>query len=130
MELRKILLDTNAYSALMNSDEKVKKIIENTGQIFMPAFVIAELLYGFKKGTKEKENKLLLESFLQLPGVAVLNTSLETPQIFATLLLSLKQKGKPIPTHDIWIAALSIESGSVIITYDKHFTYMGQVRVW
>lgn len=114
----------------MNSDEKVKKTIENAGQVFIPAFVIAELLYGFKKGTKEKENKLLLESFLQLPGVAVLNTSLETPQIFATLLLSLKQKGKPIPTHDIWIAALSIESGSVIITYDKHFTYMGQVRVW
>ena len=30
----------------------------------------------------------------------------------------------------IWIAASAVETGSVIITYDKHFLNITQARVW
>jgi tRNA(fMet)-specific endonuclease VapC len=50
--------------------------------------------------------------------------------IFAELLLALKQAGTPIPTHDIWIAAAAIELGCVLVTYDKHFLNMKQLRLW
>ena len=47
-------------------------------------------------------------------------TSLEYGKIWA----DLAGKGKPIPTNDIWIAALSIQHGLKLITNDKHFAHI------
>ena len=130
MAIRKVVIDTNAFTALMTGTLAVKEAIESAKQVFIPTFVLGELLFGFKNGNKEQWNTEILNNFLSLPGVSILNTSEETADIYAELLLSLKQKGKSIPTNDIWIAAVAVETGSVIITYDKHFLYIDQVRIW
>ncbi|MBX2929598.1 MAG: hypothetical protein KF852_17330 [Saprospiraceae bacterium] len=54
----------------------------------------------------------------------------ETVDVFSTLFLALKKAGKPIPVHDIWIAATAIESAGVLITYDKHFSAITGLRIW
>lgn len=36
----------------------------------------------------------------------------------------LKNKGKPIPANDIWIAASALQHGLALATYDKHFKYI------
>lgn len=128
--MKKIVLDTNAYAALIQGQLLVKQVLENAEQLFIPVFVIAELLYGFKNGSREQANKTLLNDFLNLAGVAVRHTTDETARIYSDLYLDLKQKGTPIPTHDIWIAAIAIETGSVIITYDKHFLNIKKASVW
>lgn len=68
--------------------------------------------------------------FGHLQGHSVQYITNETAQIFSALQLDLKQKGTPIPTHDIWIAALAIETGSVVVTYDRHFLNVVKARVW
>ncbi|MDZ4682914.1 MAG: type II toxin-antitoxin system VapC family toxin [Saprospiraceae bacterium] len=128
--MKKVVLDTNAYTALIQGQSVVKQAIENAEQVLIPVFVMAELLFGFKNGNRERENSALFQDFLKLPGVSIQHTTNETAQIYSTLLLDLKQKGTPIPTHDIWIAAIAIETGSVIITYDKHFLNIVKARVW
>jgi predicted nucleic acid-binding protein len=130
MEMKKVVLDTNAYTALTQGQPVVKQAIENAEQVLIPVFVMAELLFGFKNGSRERENSALLQDFLNLPGVSIQHTTTETAQIYSALLLDLKHRGTPIPTHDIWIAAIAIETGSVVITYDKHFLNITKARVW
>ncbi len=96
----------------------------------MSIFVLAELYYGFKGGSKEKWNKDLLEKFLNKPTVSLVNASSETAEIFADVKHLLKKSGNPIPLNDVWIASHSIETGSALITYDDHFNKISGLRVW
>ncbi|MCB0554717.1 MAG: PIN domain-containing protein [Phaeodactylibacter sp.] len=99
-------------------------------EVFVPIFVFAELLFGFKNGARERENLALPENFLKLPGVFIQYPTNETAHVYASIALGLKEIGKPIPFHDIWIAACAIETGSIIVTYDKHFLNISGARTW
>jgi tRNA(fMet)-specific endonuclease VapC len=130
MAMTRIVLDTNAYTALARGDERARQVIEEAETVYLPIFVYAELLFGFKNGTRTTFNQEKLRQFLSLPGVMLLLTTEETARIFAELALQLKRQSTPIPHHDIWIAACAVETGSVVITYDKHFLHMNLVRCW
>ena len=128
--MKNITLDTNAYAALTNGDTLVKEAIEFADKVYVPVIVIAELFYGFKNGSREEFNINLLNEFLHLPGVEVFHTTDTTPRIYAEICLLLRKKGKPIPSNDIWIAALALETESVIVTYDKHFQNIDYLQIW
>lgn len=127
--MKKIVIDTNVYSALMKGDIIVKEIIENAAEVIVPVFVMAELYYGFRNGSREAFNKTLFGNFLKLRGIRVQQTTTETAEIFAMVKHDLKKAGTPIPINDIWIAAAAIETGSVVITFDKHFSKIVKCRV-
>jgi predicted nucleic acid-binding protein len=129
MGLTKITLDTNAYTALMKGDQKVIALLKEAKEVFLPSFVVAELLFGFKKGTRTAQNLKTLADFESYPKVNRFYAGPETLEIFSDLLLQLKNNGRPIPTHDIWIAAIAIENGSTLVTYDKHFEYVIGLRL-
>jgi len=54
----------------------------------------------------------------------------EIAEIFGTVKNSLKLAGPHIPINDVWIASHALETGSVNVTYDKHFDVVPGVRVW
>ncbi|WP_367393112.1 type II toxin-antitoxin system VapC family toxin [Lewinella sp. LCG006] len=130
MGLTKIILDTNAYAALLKGDQQILKLIKEAQEVILPAFVIAELLFGLKKGTQTEKNLEILADFESYPKVRRHYPGAETLQIFAELMLQLRTIGRRIPTHDIWIAAISIESGGTLITYDRHFDHITGLRRW
>ncbi|MEA2012303.1 MAG: PIN domain-containing protein [Verrucomicrobiota bacterium] len=72
-------------------------------------------------GNKEKQNIYYLEEFLDTPRVDFLSLYETTSEIYASVFKQLKEKGKPIPTNDIWIAATTIQYGLALFTLDKHF---------
>jgi predicted nucleic acid-binding protein len=43
---------------------------------------------------------------------------------------SLKKAGQPLPLNDVWIAAHALETGSVLVTYDSHFSDVPGLRTW
>ena len=43
---------------------------------------------------------------------------------------TLKRIGKPLPVNDIWIGAHAVEMGSVLVTFDTHFTKIPGLRLW
>jgi predicted nucleic acid-binding protein len=47
-----------------------------------------------------------------------------------SIRIELKQKGTPIPLNDVWIASHCIETGSVLISFDKHFKNVPGLRTW
>lgn len=126
--MNKVLLDTSAYSNFMAGNNKVLDIISESNIVYLSIFVLAELLTGFKVGNKEVINKELLKKFLLKPTVYKLNADLETAEIFSEIKYHLKKSGNPIPINDIWIAAHTIETGSVLITSDLHFDKISGLR--
>ena len=84
-------------------------------------FVLGELYAGFGHGAKEGENREILRRFLLKPTVKILNATLEPSEVFGLLKSNLMKAGTPIPINDVWIASHAIETGSIVVTYDKHF---------
>jgi tRNA(fMet)-specific endonuclease VapC len=128
--MNKILLDTNAYSNYLKGDKAIFEKIIDSDRVFMSVFVIAELLTGFKGGSKEKENRAILTKFLSKSTVEILNAGMDTSEIFSTIKYELRKQGTPIPINDVWIAAHARQSGSTVITYDRHFEHITGLHLW
>ena len=119
--MKKILLDTNGYVAFKRGDEAALRIIQKAAVIGFSVVVLGELLAGFSSGSREATNRQELKTFLDSPRVVVLNTSETTSEFYAKVFSGLRQKGRPIPTNDLWIAATALEHGYAIFTNDSHF---------
>ncbi len=117
----RILLDTSAYSKLIQGDSTIIEIVSNASAVFMPSIALGELLSGYYGGTRRAEMVGILESFLDSPTVKVLHITAETAQHYAQVDQYLRKKGKPIPRNDIWIAAIALEHGLKLLAIDKHF---------
>jgi tRNA(fMet)-specific endonuclease VapC len=128
--MKKILFDTSAYSILLRGNTELLKVLEAAETVYVPAVVLAELLAGFKGGSREQRNKKILEEFIARPPVAVLDVTRETAEIFAGIFISLKAKGTPLPIHDVWIGAHAFEQGAVVVTADEHFKKIDGLRLW
>jgi tRNA(fMet)-specific endonuclease VapC len=128
--MKRILLDTNAYTHLLSGDEKVLSFLAESDVVYLSVFVLGELYAGFKGGNREHENTQLLKLFIQKPTVEILEATEETSRVFGQVKNNLKKAGKPLPVNDVWIAAHTLESGSKLITYDVHFREIPHLRLW
>lgn len=117
----KVLLDTSAYSALKRGHEGVAELVRRSQGILFSVVVAGELLYGFRSGSKLAENLRELKAFFANPYVAVVDVTLDTADRFSRIASSLRRRGTPIPTNDIWIAAHAMETGADLVSFDRHF---------
>lgn len=120
MELT-LVLDTNAYSDWRRTGRWHERIAI-ADRIVIPVIVIGELLHGFRKGGLFEKNLGGLHAFLKEPQVEVMPVTLRTAEIYSEFLLHLQTIGTPIPTNDIWIAALCHECHGELATRDGHFS--------
>ncbi len=128
--MKKILLDTNAYTRLLAGDAFVLHALAEADTVFISIFVLGELYAGFRGGARESQNRSQLKDFMRKPTVRILSANEDTAEIFGKLKHQLKTAGTPIPLNDVWIAAHSLESGSQLITYDAHFTLIPGLLLW
>lgn len=125
--MKRLLLDTSAYSHLMRGNEQIANILDRADEVFINAVVIGELLAGFKRGGKEKLNCSILHDLLSVDTVSILYLDDTTAERYAIILDYLKKAGTPIPANDIWIAANAMQHGLVLLTTDHHFSCIPQV---
>jgi len=128
--MKKILIDTSAYSHLLQGNADVLDALGRADLVYASVFVLGELLTGFRGGSKQSANRELLERFLGRPTVRILVATRETAEVFAEIRQALRQAGTPLPINDVWIAAHAIETGSVLVTFDSHFTRVNGLRLW
>jgi tRNA(fMet)-specific endonuclease VapC len=117
----RILLDTNAYSALLRGHDDVADRVRRAEQVVFSTVVAGELLLGFRLGSRLKKNMAELDAFLENPYVSLVPVTLTTADRFARIAAALRAKGRPIPTNDIWIAAHAMEAGAELLSFDAHF---------
>lgn len=117
----KLLLDTNAYSALMRGHREVAARVREAERVLVSPVVSAELLFGFRLGSRFEENASRFEAFLASAPVEPLEITQTTADRFARIASALRKKGRPIPTNDLWIAAQVLETGADLLSSDRHF---------
>jgi tRNA(fMet)-specific endonuclease VapC len=123
----RILLDTNRYRDFcVGAPEAVERL--RAAELVCMAFVtLAELRSGFLAGTAGRPNERNLALFLNRPRVRILWPDEQTTHHYARLFLQLRKQGTPIPTNDIWIAALAIQHDMVLFSRDIHFERLQQL---
>ena len=115
------MLDTSAYVGFKrNAVEAVEIIVKAELIVFSPV-VMGELMFGFRNGTRFKENMDDLDRFLKHEAVDLMPIGKITSDRYSRIAVKLRQQGTPIPTNDIWIAAQAMEQGAELITSDHHF---------
>lgn len=117
----RVLLDTNAYSALRRGHEGVSERVRSSEEVLLSVVVAGELLFGFRNGSRYVENWRELEDFLQDSSVRLLAITWSTAEHFGRISAELRKQGSPIPTNDIWIAAHAMQTGAELISSDRHF---------
>ena len=119
--MRRIIIDTNFYVAFKKREAAAIVTLKKADYIAVNTIVFGELLAGFRCGTKEKRNREELDLFLDSPRVNFLSIDDGTAEFYAQIFAQLKQKGNPIPTNDLWLAASAMQRGLALATYDGHF---------
>ena len=122
--MKKILIDTNLYAAFKQGNIKAIELLKSVKYIGVNVVVYAELICGFKNGSKEEKNRRELETFLDSPRVYLLDVTEETTEYYVNVFTGLRKKGKSIPTNDLWVASSAMEHGLTLCTFDKHFLYV------
>jgi len=117
----KILLDTNAYVGFKLNLEQVVNMIANAEHIYFSPVVLGELMFGFRNGSRFRENMEDLNQFMHHEIVELVQIANLTADRYSRIASYLKRQGTPIPTNDIWIAAQTMEYGAELITSDRHF---------
>jgi tRNA(fMet)-specific endonuclease VapC len=121
MGMRRILIDTNIYSHALRGDGDVVEVLRKVEEIGFSVISIGELLSGFKGGDREQKNRAEFEKFLDSPRVVVYPVDEDTSEYYAEIITNLRKIGNPVPTNDIWIAAVAFQNGLKLFTKDVHF---------
>jgi tRNA(fMet)-specific endonuclease VapC len=123
----RVALDSNRYDDLLTGDETVASVIETADEVLLPFVVIGELRAGFAAGTKQAENERLLRRFLLKEGISILFPDEQTTHHYAAAYAQLRRQGTPIPTNDLWIAALVLQHDLQLCSRDRHFDKLAQI---
>jgi tRNA(fMet)-specific endonuclease VapC len=127
MEKRKVMIDTSAYAAFLRGDPEIKETVQQADEIIFNPVVLGELKAGFLMGRNEKRNRAILKDFLNSPRVTIAEIDEETSERYAVIVQSLRLKGSPIPTNDLWIAASAMQYGLKVLTTDRHYLDVPQI---
>ncbi len=123
----KLALDTNRYTDLCRGDASVVEMVERADEVWLPFIVLGELRAGFAVGTQGPRNEAVLRRFLLKPGLGVLYADDQTTYHYSTVFRQLRKQGTPIPTNDMWIAALVLQHSLVLCARDAHFDALPQL---
>jgi len=125
-------LDTSAYSNFRRGNEEVASLLDRADLVGVPTIALGELRTGFLLGSRRERNEAELATFLDNPAVELFQVDAEASRHYAEIVVELREAGTPVPTNDIWIAALAARNGTAVLTCDDHFkriTRVGSVVV-
>src|SRR5271167_4309069 len=114
-----MILDTNTLSAAADDDPDVIAMLARAELIAIPVIVLGEYRYGIAQSRHRASYESWLAELLQ--DCLVLDVQEPTTHYYAEITLELKGKGKPIPTNDLWIAALCRQHALPLLSRDRHF---------
>ena len=125
----KYLLDTNHCSYIQQQRQEVLahlQALPPDTEIVTSVITQGELLAGIELITSERrkqELQNLYQTILAITG-DILVVDSRVSQTYAEIFANLRQKGKPIPTNDLWIAAIAKAYELILVTNDEHFEYV------
>jgi tRNA(fMet)-specific endonuclease VapC len=123
----KVAVDTNRYVDLCRGVAETVEVLETADVVILPFVVLAELRAGFLLGRRQVENERSLHALLLKDGVEVLYADNQTTHHYASVYRQLRTQGTPIPTNDMWLAALVLQHNLALHARDRHFDHLPQL---
>ncbi len=121
-----LIVDTNALSAAADEDSAVFELFARAERVVLPVIVLGEYRYGIAQSRHRAKYKRWLDGLIA--DCRVLDIDEGTTHHYATVNVELRRVGKPIPTNDLWIAALCRQHVLPVLSRDKHFDLVSGIR--
>ena len=123
----KILLDTNIVIEIFDGNKSIAGKIDKLKDFCIPAIVLGELYVGINRVVNKSKHLKMLHNFMELSTIITIDK--ETAKQYGEIVAKLFKKGKPIPTNDVWIAAIAKQYEFTLITRDKHFNEIEDLMI-
>ena len=114
-----MILDTNALSAVAVGERALESTLRNITHIAVPLIVLGEYHYGIRQSRDRKYYEAWLTEYLR--RFRVLDVDEPTTVSYAAVRTELRKAGTPIPSNDVWIAALCRQHSLSLLSKDRHF---------
>lgn len=114
-----MILDTNGLSAMADGQSTLEPIVRKAAQIAIPVIVLGEYRYGISHSRDRKHYEQWLTEYL--PKFRILDIDERTTIPYTAVRTELKKAGTPIPSNDVWIAALCRQHSLPLLSRDRHF---------
>lgn len=114
-----MILDTNALSAAADDEPGITDILAASPSLELPVIVLGEYRYGISHSRHRASYRRWLEALIR--DIGILDITEETTRHYADIHLELRTAGTPIPTNDLWIAAVCRQHRLSILSRDRHF---------
>ena len=112
--------------AYLNGDSEAAKRIELTPELYLPAIVMGEMVYGAYKSARPERNIKPLKEFSSV--CQVIDCGESAAYEYGRIKNELKIKGNRIPENDMWIAACAIAHDLPLLSRDGHFDFVDNLR--
>jgi tRNA(fMet)-specific endonuclease VapC len=123
-----VILDTNALSAVADNEPAAVRIFSHAATIELPVIVLGEYRFGIAQSRRRNEYEKWLGELIAATRVLLVDD--ETAGHYAQIRAALNKAGLPIPSNDLWIAALSLQHRLPVMSRDQHFdTIPGLKRI-
>jgi tRNA(fMet)-specific endonuclease VapC len=117
-----VILDTNGLSAWLDGDEGLKLQLITVKGVWLSPIVLGEYRFGIKASRhRDIYERKLTNLELDIPTLQI---DAATSISYAEIRQDLKKLGRPIPWHDVWIAAQAKQHGFGIVSRDGHFDFV------
>ena len=121
-----MILDSNGLSALAEGEPALEPLLRKAAQIAIPVIVLGEYRYGIAHSRDRKHYEEWLTAYLS--RFRILEVDEETTISYRDVRMELKRAGTPIPSNDVWIAALCRQHRLPLLSRDRHFDAVPGIR--
>jgi tRNA(fMet)-specific endonuclease VapC len=123
------LLDTDHLSYIQEGHPGVVARLSAASpgdRIVTSAINLGELLRGVYLLAEGRRKRQLLRLCREVIGSLeeVLPVTPAVGERFAETDVGLRKRGRPMPINDVWIAAVALVRGAVLVTNDEHYAHV------
>jgi tRNA(fMet)-specific endonuclease VapC len=114
-----VILDTNALSAIADGDSAPLDELGRFTDAALPVIVLGEYRFGIAQSRRRQHYERWLNDTVSRCRVLLIDEI--TADWYALLRNETKRSGTPLPSNDLWIAALCRQHRLPILSRDRHF---------
>ena len=121
------MLDTSIIVDIFIGEQEIIEKTSRLRELYIPSIVLGELYVGVNRAANKTKHLKKLNEFLE--SCKIVDVNRETAEYYGSIMADLYKKGKPIPTNDVWIAAVAQQHNCIVVTRDKHFKEIKDIKL-
>ncbi|MCL2660132.1 MAG: type II toxin-antitoxin system VapC family toxin [Acidobacteriaceae bacterium] len=121
-----MILDTNGLSAFADGESAIESFLRKADQIAVPVIVLGEYRFGIARSRNRRHYEQWIADYL--PTFRVLDVDEQTTLSYCAVRSELTDAGRPIPSNDLWIAALCRQHSLPLLSRDRHFDFVTGIK--